>query len=104
MKLIDADALAAKWNSLLSRMQMVDDGAYPVDFIAVIYDLNNTPAVDAVPVVHGRWSPSTIQYGFVICNVCGDWRSSHWVEDRFNYCPNCGAKMDGERKGDDAAD
>lgn len=57
--------------------------------------------VEYAPVVHGRWNPSTIQYGFVICNICGDYRSSHWVEDRFNYCPNCGAKMDGERKGDD---
>ena len=51
------------------------------------------PATDVVPVVHGRWenySPVTIK-----CSRCGhvihDWRYSEC-----KYCPNCGAKMDGE--------
>lgn len=53
------------------------------------------PAADVVPVVHARWvnySPVTIK-----CSRCGhvihDWRYSEC-----KYCPNCGAKMDGERK------
>ena len=55
--------------------------------------------VDAVEVVHGRW----IEEPFVwidrmeainrICSVCG-WKNVL----KNNYCPNCGAKMDGERK------
>ena len=49
--------------------------------------------VDAVPVVHGRWI-------YFNCVGCGRYQCSeclHWVDagtDR-NYCPNCGAKMDG---------
>ena len=50
---------------------------------------------DVVQVVHARWenySPITIK-----CSRCGhvipDWRYSEC-----KYCPNCGAKMDGERK------
>ena len=44
------------------------------------------------PVVHGRWV-----YGCQ-CSVCGDrhgpYNSRH--KPYYNYCPNCGAKMDGE--------
>ena len=45
------------------------------------------PTVDAVEVVHGRWIDG------MRCSECGqvDWTKP-------NYCPNCGAKMDGERK------
>jgi len=57
------------------------------------------PAVDAVPVKHGRWVNSTT------CSQCG-WQmiddvleSPNYVA--FNYCPNCGAKMDGERRESD---
>ena len=53
------------------------------------------PSADVVQVVHARWvnySPVTIK-----CSRCGhvihDWRYSEC-----KYCPNCGAKMDGERE------
>ena len=58
------------------------------------YGIKRLPAVDAVPVVHGRWE-------YFHCVGCGRYRCSecsHWVDaglDR-NYCPNCGAKMDGD--------
>ena len=56
------------------------------------------PTVDAVEVVHGRWEPRTDIIGFVRCSVChdcniyGDWADGK----KWNYCPNCGAKMDGD--------
>ena len=55
--------------------------------------LSAAPAVDAVEVVHGRW-----QSGYV-CSVCEHDLSS-WADAYYEtpYCPNCGAKMDGERK------
>lgn len=40
---------------------------------------------------HGEW---TVINGCVSCSVCGE-PNMEW-----NYCPNCGAKMDGERKDD----
>lgn len=50
------------------------------------------PAVDAAPVVHGRWIYfNCVGNGRYRCSEC-----FHWVDagsDR-NYCPNCGAKMD----------
>ena len=56
--------------------------------------LINMPAVDAVPVVHGRivkeWSEGWVHY-----QVCSECRESWSGSD--NYCPNCGARIDGER-------
>lgn len=56
------------------------------------------PTVDAVPVVHGRWmnwgksgTPTYENYG--TCSVCHE-DAEIYTEHR-NYCPNCGAKMDG---------
>lgn len=41
-------------------------------------------------VVHGRWVMNN-PYGIKCCSVCG-YGQSIGAE---NYCPNCGAKMDG---------
>lgn len=51
----------------------------------------------SVPVVHGRWvthyrSGTTVAEGYV--STCCDM----WNNRKSDYCPNCGAKMDGERK------
>lgn len=55
--------------------------------------LNEVPAVDAAPVVHGWWMsiPNT-QFDQKMCSVCGDYFCC-----QINYCPNCGAKMEGEQ-------
>lgn len=62
--------------------------------------MEDAPAVDAVPVVHGRWWSwrelfpnkfSLLRFakkkGF--CSNCGSF------EKKNNYCPFCGAKMNG---------
>lgn len=48
-----------------------------------------------VPVRHGRWEP-----GNPICPVCGgdkfkDLDADIWCDWMPDFCPNCGAKMDG---------
>jgi len=58
--------------------------------------LNSLKTVDAVEVVHGRWMEFNIM---MTCSVCDkDWYYDDNNCDEFNYCPNCGAKMDGERR------
>ena len=59
--------------------------------IRTILKANHTELVlaDVAPVRHGRW----INHGWsTVCSECGE-------DDAFakrNYCPNCGAKMDGD--------
>ena len=61
------------------------------DYIGNALDkLCKIPAVDAAPMVHGRWGKDCD------CSVC-DFKP--WYEydiHTLSYCPNCGAKMDGE--------
>lgn len=52
-----------------------------------IREINNIPAADVTPVVHGRWEPYRKNLGK--CSECGE-----VVQIRSNYCPDCGAKMD----------
>ena len=70
-------------------------------FIDVIIDeIDNADEVDAVEVKHGRWEYHDPVSPNCFCSVCnydapwdvfGDYHS-----ERTNYCPNCGAKMDGD--------
>lgn len=73
-------------------------------------EINSIPAADVAPVVHGRWISWEEAGNFVPspdrheCSVCHD--AAQVLVNGFellsDYCPNCGAKMDG---GDsDAAD
>ena len=68
------------------------------ELYAIIDRINEQPTVDAVEVVHGRWVNKTKEvHGMVDerfdCSNCGQ---VYWFAcPDFNYCPNCGAKMDG---------
>ena len=47
------------------------------------------PAADVAPVRRGRWIYGN---GYRSCPICHDGRRTIVMD---NYCPNCGAKMDG---------
>ena len=63
------------------------------------------PAVDVAPVRHGQWIPLTeCANEGVYCSICKKkvWKSDYAQCSKksrnklgSNYCPNCGAKMDG---------
>ena len=77
---------------------------YNGNFISTLIHL---PAVDAVPVVHGRWVKMVGMmppeyHGHYECSEC-QWhmkglRNSWTREEELTYCPQCGAKMDGKRR------
>lgn len=59
-------------------------------------------AADVAPVVHGKWAHSRYencseQFEIVKCSCCGHEAYAMAFYVRFgNYCPNCGARMDGD--------
>lgn len=53
------------------------------------------PAADVEPVRHGRWIfGDTCGHSWMKCSECLVSQSGQTL--CFTYCPNCGAKMDGE--------
>ena len=58
------------------------------------YDVIMLPAADVAPVRHGRWGTYSDRPDSLICSVC-NCGFDMWKHDPHNYCPNCGAKMDG---------
>ena len=110
-RLIDANALEqhCKNTKIIELFPEWKDIPYEMKNALIRYGkswkeiIQNTPTVDAVEVVHGRWIETLVPDGYVQkasrmrkqCSVCG-WTNAC----RYNYCPNCGAKMDGERKDD----
>lgn len=85
MRLIDADAL----------MQNAEyKGKHD---ILTAHDVVAAPTVDAVPVVYGRW---ILRDDDVRCKVCNTkcLRDDIGINILSNYCPYCGARMDGRRE------
>lgn len=86
MRLIDADMLEP------SEVYM-DYG-----FTRIVYmdDIDEMPAVD--PVKHGHWDDRSVAF-YRKCSECGccmEWDKKPFLhgDGEYNYCPNCGAKMD----------
>ena len=95
-RLIDANSLE---NQFLFLRKM-----WSATEISAVID--EEPTVDAVEVVHAKWIP--LEYdGYADGNPVWDlWECSECQEEHSgdedtltNYCPNCGAKMDGDGNG-----
>lgn len=108
MRLIDADALVVKledWRGDKEDVDMSDPhdiGYYAAMGRAIrLTALSHT--IDAVPVVHAEWRytirpmPSRATYtGLLNCPKCNGVFERLTGRKIFSYCPNCGAKMDGD--------
>lgn len=102
MRLIDAEALEEsieqiEWYHLARNGEMVqgatsENGWYKEQDI---YNaIEEAPTADVAPVVHGHWIEKE-KYSFGImydCSLCDNRILDNGYS--WNYCPNCGAKMD----------
>ena len=67
--------------------------------------LDYFPAADVQEVRHGRWVIEKKMFPYIYpkwsCSECGEetTETTGWgTKPRYNYCPNCGAKMDEEEE------
>ena len=66
-------------------------------FAAAEKVLDEMPTIEAEPVRHGKWIEHKDYPGLAyLCSECG-----RFTTERSHYCPDCGAKMDGERRTDE---
>ena len=75
----------------------IRDALYDADAITMsgVKILNQFPVADVAPVRHGRWID-----GDPYCPICRKDKfigldADVWADWQPDYCPNCGAKMDG---------
>lgn len=100
MRLIDADALS---ENVQFRLPNDNKNAEIIDGCVKITRrlVENAPTIEAEPVRRGRWVSDEADILFH-CSECETQVSTNWdYEDlQWNYCPNCGAKMDGGKEDD----
>ena len=67
---------------------------------SVLEYVENLPAADVAPVVHGEWLLRHIGAGhYWECSVCHT-NPCIYVTEHTKFCPNCGARMDGGNEND----
>lgn len=84
---IERDKIFSVWRSIPA----------PASLASLAAAISQTPSADVAPVRHGRWNdinPAVLKpsVNWVCrCSECG------CPQDyKHNYCPNCGARMDGK--------
>lgn len=98
---IDRNKLKEAFIADFQSLQTIDEHTANL----MIIELEEAPAADVAPVVHGEWIEEkyqtiSVSRGRTInntkncCSVCGN--SNGRVKT--SYCPHCGAKMDGGEK------
>ena len=83
MRLIDADVLKEK-------LFIADDNLNPV---VTETEIDETPTVEAKPVVRGKWHVQDNTFTKFKCSNC---KAKNFTM-KSNFCPNCGADMRGEK-------
>lgn len=67
------------------------------DTVGVVSLVVNQPAADVAPVRRGQWKPAGLTFmgESMDCPEC-EYRIATSIGRGWNYCPNCGAKMEVE--------
>lgn len=96
--------------SLVARMEYykehtMEESGEHYAYLVALREIRNAPACDVASVVHGRW----IRPHWKNSNYCCDCsecsgeamhRDYQWDKNGiYPICPNCGARMDGDKNG-----
>ena len=103
---IEREVVIEKCNKLLDNADScpnpyVLEGVQIVRDLVLIEEETRVPSADVKPIVHGEWIPKEIEYPMFGCLItiaytCSSCGTTHKYQT--NYCPYCGAKMDGGNK------
>lgn len=95
---------------LISRQAAIKE-AYKIVIDGEVYEvvqvetLMGLPSADAVSVRYGHWEECEVLDENCVevcqsarCSICGRYHTTPYMYyfDQYKYCPNCGARMDGE--------
>ena len=84
------------WHNFLIEAYGKDDH-YTSGFDEAVKIVGNFTSADVATVVHGKWIPVEA-YGIGNTAKCSKCEKRQYGYDGFKFCPNCGAKMDGDIK------
>lgn len=87
MRVIDVDAV---WDRYENESCCVYDWTDAYNWLKRCID--EALAIDAEPVRHGKWIAQDTSRTKFMCSEC----NAKNYGGHENYCPNCGARMDGE--------
>lgn len=108
-RLIDADALfsemkeygafAVKYSVGMSKDRIAESIVTQMRQQA-LQMVKDAPTVEAIPVVHGEWERISNRPKTYIrrCSVCSRESYTCFSSRDYNFCPWCGARMDGKEK------
>ena len=92
MRPIDADRAL----EIVRDQGIAHPNAYHLTNYATLI-LREAPTIDVAPVKHGQWVsvPHKLARVCSVCNRDEPYKFADIDADVYDYCPNCGAKMDG---------
>lgn len=85
-------------SDLISRAAAID-AVYYNPYSTAVEMIKKVPVLDAAPVVHARWIDHKDEHQ---CSACKEFTvvdAYVWMQLRYDFCPYCGARMDGEADG-----
>jgi len=88
-KYIDADKFERHLENCICEVE--NTNGCPDDYMIILKALQNASPAEVAPVVHGEWKINCDGY-YPFCSEC--LKEPLELSD---YCPNCGARMDGEK-------
>ena len=92
---IEREAVVMELNKTYDNMNAMGAQFY-CGFMNAVHRIKDFPAADVAPVRHARWlevrEKRLFGENYFLCSNC---KSRNGLMIPFNYCNNCGCKMDG---------